>query len=115
AQFPDVPPLVLRVDTATRAVSADSLPVALPVACSCPEFTNVVVRLAPFQLTTDPLTNPLPFTVRVNAAPPAVADDGDSELIEGGAVFDASILQDQFHHVRPLRLAVNTVICTVAA
>jgi len=46
-------------------------------------LTNVVVRLLPFQLTTEPETNPVPLTVRVNAAPPAVALAGDSELIVG--------------------------------
>jgi len=43
----------------------------------------VVVRLVPFQFTTDPLMNPVPFTVRVKAAPPAVAADGDREVMEG--------------------------------
>jgi hypothetical protein len=36
----------------------------------------VVGRADPFHCTVDPLTNPDPFTVRVNAAPPAVAEFG---------------------------------------
>jgi hypothetical protein len=37
-------------------------------------------------LTVDPLTNPVPFTVRVKAAPPAVAVGGAREVIEGSVV-----------------------------
>ena len=42
-----------------------------------------MVRAAPFQLTTELLMNPAPFTVRVKAAAPAVAPVGANEVIEG--------------------------------
>lgn len=43
----------------------------------------MVTRADPFQFTTEPGTNPVPFTVRVNAAVAAVALAGDNELMEG--------------------------------
>lgn len=45
--------------------------------------TNVVVRLLPFHRTTDELMKFDPFTVSVNAAPPAVALVGEMELTVG--------------------------------
>ena len=47
------------------------------------EERTVVVRSNPFHLTLDPETKPVPVTVRVNAAPPAVADEGESEVMVG--------------------------------
>jgi hypothetical protein len=46
-------------------------------------LTNVVVRFAPFQRTTDAATKPLPFTVRVVAALPATALTGERLLTAG--------------------------------
>jgi hypothetical protein len=46
--------------------------------------TKVVVRSDPFQRTVEPLTKLVPFTVSVNAAPPAVADAGLRLVIVGG-------------------------------
>ena len=45
--------------------------------------TNVVVRSAPFQRTTEPDTNPVPFTVSVNAPLPAAAEDGERDVNAG--------------------------------
>src|SRR5262245_22362705 len=42
--------------------------------------TNVVVRSAPFQRTTELLANPAPLTVRVKADPPAGVLFGESEV-----------------------------------
>jgi hypothetical protein len=50
-------------------------------------LTKVVVSAVPFHLTDEPLTNPLPLTVKVNAAPPASALDGDSDEITGAGLF----------------------------
>jgi len=81
--LPEVPPPGAGLNTVTWAVPADAIsPAAIP-ACSCVPLTYVVVRLDPFQFTTDPLINPLPFTVRVKAAVPAVAETGDREVIDG--------------------------------
>jgi hypothetical protein len=46
-------------------------------------LTNVVVRFAPFHRTTELLMNPLPLTVSVKAAPPAVALEGEIEVMAG--------------------------------
>jgi len=43
----------------------------------------VVVRLAPFQRTIDPVMKLVPFTVRVNAGPPAVAEVGLKLVVVG--------------------------------
>ena len=40
----------------------------------------------PFQFTTEPLTKPVPFTVRVNAVPPAVAEVGFRPVIAGAGL-----------------------------
>ena len=48
---------------------------------------NVVVRLLPFQRTTEELTNFFPVAVSVNAAPPAVALLGERELSVGEGLF----------------------------
>jgi hypothetical protein len=52
-------------------------------------LTNLVVRLEPFHCTAEPETKLEPFTVRVNAAPPAVALEGDIELMDGTRLFEA--------------------------
>ena len=46
-------------------------------------FTNVVARLLPSNLTTEPLTKLLPLTVRVKAAPPIAALVGETLLTAG--------------------------------
>ena len=47
--------------------------------------TNVVDRAVPFQKTVVPAVNPPPFTVRLKAGPPAVADEGERPLSTRGA------------------------------
>ena len=47
------------------------------------EETNVVVRFVPFHLTTEPEMKLVPFTVRVKAGPPAVADEGLRLVVVG--------------------------------
>jgi hypothetical protein len=47
----------------------------------------VVLRAVLFHINTVPETNPLPVTVRMNAAPPAVTPPGDDpDMVGGGAV-----------------------------
>jgi hypothetical protein len=45
--------------------------------------TYVVVRPDPFQFTVEPETKPVPFTVSVNPAPPAVAEAGLGPVVVG--------------------------------
>src|SRR5947209_7775892 len=79
----DVPPPGVGEKTVRDAVPAVAMSPAVIAACNWVLLTNVVVRAAPFQRTTDPLTKFVPFTVRVKAAAPAVALPGVSEPIVG--------------------------------
>ena len=79
----DAPPPGVGFVTCIGAVPAVAMSVAGTEAVSCVELTNVVVRLLPFQLTTDPDTKLEPLTVRVKADPPAVALVGEIVLMAG--------------------------------
>jgi hypothetical protein len=72
----EVPPPGVGLNTVTLAVPAVAMSEALIEALSWAEETYVVVRFDPFQRTTEPETKFVPFTVRVNAVPPAVAEEG---------------------------------------
>jgi len=50
-------------------------------------LTNVVSRALPFQFTSDPDTNPVPFTVNVNPAPPGLTASGTSGWFMSGTGF----------------------------
>ena len=60
--------------------------VAVMAAVTCAPLTYVVARFDPFHCTSDPATKFDPFTVKVNAAPPAVALFGEMDVIEGTRV-----------------------------
>jgi hypothetical protein len=75
----------------------------------------VVVRLAPFQRTTEDDTKLLPLTVSVNAAPPAVALVGESELRVGEGFEAALIVNVCAPDVPPPGAGVNTVTDAVPA
>ena len=75
-----------ELETVTFALPGCAIRVADTAAFKRFPLTNVVARGLPFQSTTAPETNPLPFTARVKAAPPAVVMDGLRELIAGPAV-----------------------------
>jgi len=86
AALPDVPPPGAGLVTVTCPVPTVAMSAAVIAAVNCVALTYVVVRLDPFQFTTDPLMNPVPVTVSVNAPVPAVALVGDSMLIVGTAL-----------------------------
>jgi hypothetical protein len=79
----DVPPPGVGLTMVTWAVPALVMSAAEIAADNCVALMKVVVRAAPFQFTTDPFTKPVPVTVRLNAAVPAVALDGARPLIVG--------------------------------
>src|ERR1700730_3928141 len=53
----------LELNTGTAAVFSSATFAPVTAAWCCPALTKVVVRVAPFQFTTEKGTNPLPFTV----------------------------------------------------
>ena len=109
---PEVPPPGAGLYTVTCAVPTVAMSDAVIDAMICVALTTVVVRLAPFQFTTEPVIKPLPFTVSVKAAPPAVALAGDNELIVGNG-FDELIVKVAFPEVPPPGVGLNTVTCLV--
>jgi hypothetical protein len=79
----EVPPPGVGVKTLTAAEPALARSDVVMVARSWLALTNVVVRLPPFQRTTEPFTNPLPLTVSVSVALPAEALVGDRLVATG--------------------------------
>ena len=82
----DVPPPGAGLVTVTFAVPAVAISVAVTAAVNWVALTNVVVLAAPLNFTTDVDTKPVPFTVKVKAAPPAVALVGEREVSVGAGL-----------------------------
>ena len=85
-RLPDVPPPGAGLVTVTVAVPAVAISAAVMAAVSCVALTNVVVLAAPLNFTTDVDTKPVPLTVSVKAAPPAVALVGAREVAVGAGL-----------------------------
>ena len=81
--FPDVPPPGAGFVTATFTVPAVAISAAAIAAVTWVALTNVVVLAAPLNFTTAPETKPVPVTVSVKAAPPALALGGTIEISVG--------------------------------
>src|SRR5258708_2049878 len=84
----EVPPPGAGLNTVTCDVPAAAMSLAGIAAVSWVELTDVVIRFAPFQRTTEPFTKLLPFTVKVNAAPPAIAPPGFRLVVLGSGLPD---------------------------
>lgn len=89
AEFPDVPPPGAGLVTVTFGVPAAAMSAAVIDAVICVALTNVVAFAAPLKFTTEVETKFVPFTVSVNAAPPAVAVVGAIVVIAGTGLFTA--------------------------
>jgi hypothetical protein len=74
-----------------------------------------VLRDVPFQMTTELAMKPVPFTVRVKAAVPAVADDGDSEVMPGTGLAAPLMVKLELPEVPPPGVGFNTVTWAVPA
>ena len=85
-RLPDVPPAGAGFVTVTVAVPAVAMSAAVIAAVNFVVLTNVVVLAAPLNFTTDVDTKPVPFTVRVKAAPPAVALVGERDVSVGAGL-----------------------------
>src|SRR5262249_2140689 len=83
----DVPPPGGGVNTLTCTVPTAARSVDGIAAWSVPVSTTVVGRLAPFHITFENASNPLPVTVNVSAPVPATALDGDSAVSTGTGLF----------------------------
>src|ERR1700746_1252234 len=79
----EVPPLATGLATAMLAVPTLAMSAALMVAVSFVLELNVVVRGLPLNKTWAAGSNWVPFTVRVNAGPPATVALGTSEAMVG--------------------------------
>jgi hypothetical protein len=90
-RLPDVPPPGAGFVTVTLAVPAVAMSAAVIAAVSCVALANVVVLAAPLNFTTEVDTNPIPFTVKVKAAPPAVALVGESEVSVGAGLLMVNV------------------------
>ena len=97
-EIPEVPPPGAGLVTVTLNVPAVAMSAAVIAAVTCVALTNVVVFAAPLKFTTDADTNPVPFTVSVNAVPPLIALVGESDVIVGAGLFTAN---DEFPDVPP--------------
>jgi hypothetical protein len=80
------PPNPGGLNTTTDAVPTEAMSVAGTAAVNCVALTNVVTRFAPFHCTIAVFSKLLPFTVSVNAGPPAIAEFGESEASAGTGV-----------------------------
>ena len=85
------PPEFTGLNTTTDAVPTDAISVAGTAAVNCVALPNVVTRFAPFHCTIAVFRKLLPFTVNVNAGPPAIAEFGLSEARAGTAVVISNI------------------------
>jgi len=85
-RVPDVPPPGAAFVTVTFAVLAVAISAAVIATVNWVALTNVMVLAAPLNFTTDVDTKPVPFTVRVKAAPPAVALVGEIDVSVGAGL-----------------------------
>jgi hypothetical protein len=99
----EVPPPGVGLNTVTVAVPAVTISAAVIAAVNWVDDTYVVVRLAPFHCTTEPLTKLLPLTVSVKAAPPANADEGLKLVITGTGLVVVPVVADLYATIMPIR------------
>jgi hypothetical protein len=81
-------------------------------ALSSVPLVKVVGRSEPFQRTADPVTKPVPITVRVKAGPPAAVDAGSRRVIAGTG-FAATIENVTAFDVPPPGAGLTTVTLAV--
>jgi hypothetical protein len=103
----EAPPPGDGFTTVTALEPADAMSSAVMLAVNRVELTNEVVRDALPHCTVVPETKLLPFTVRVNALPPATAVAGLKDAIVGTGFAGALTVNDVAEEVFPL---LDTVI-----
>src|SRR5262245_54459415 len=108
----EVPPPGAGLNTVTLAVPAAVRSPAGIAAVSWVPPMNVVVRFAPFQRTTDPLTKFVPVTARVKAGEPT-ADEEGLRLVIVGVGLVATIVKETALEDPPPGAGLNTVTVAV--
>jgi len=88
---PEVPPPGVGFTTVTDAVPFVAMSAAVMAACRLVLETNVVVRGLPFHCTVEEEMKPVPVTVSVNAAPPARALLGFSDVAVGAGLLMVNV------------------------
>ena len=106
----DVPPPGAGLVTVTGTDPTVVTSVAGTVAVNCVALTKVVARAAPLNLTTEVLTNPVPFTISGKPAEPAKIMEGDSEVITGAGLFATVMVSVSAFDVPPPGAGLVTVI-----
>jgi hypothetical protein len=99
----DVPPPGGGLTTAMEAVLTELTSEANMEADNCDELIKVVTRVLPFQVTADPATKPVPFTVSVKLALP-----GATVVGSGGALINGTGLVCAAERVETTRSASDT-------
>jgi transcription initiation factor TFIIIB Brf1 subunit/transcription initiation factor TFIIB len=87
----EVPPPGTGVVTVTMALPAVAISAAVTAACKLVLETNVVVRALPFHWIVEEETKLDPVTVSVNAAPPAPAKLGFSDVAVGDGLLSVNV------------------------
>lgn len=108
----EAPPPGPGLNTVTRADPAEAMSAIVMVARSWLLPMKVVVRLEPFQRTTEPFRKFDPTTTRVKAASPAIALEGDIEESAGTGLL---MVKMTAFEVPPPGVGLNTVTCAVPA
>jgi hypothetical protein len=83
----DVPPPGAGFVTVTDGELAALISAAVIIAVSWVELTKVVVLALPLKFTTELEMKPVPFTVRINATPPAIPPVGVKDVRLGTGLF----------------------------
>jgi hypothetical protein len=90
----EAPPPGVGFVTMTAGVPTLAMSLACTTIVTCPELTKVTALLAPPNVAVAPFTKLDPFTVSVNAAPPAVAPEGtNGGVITGTGLFTAKLTE----------------------
>ena len=105
----DVPPPGAAVNTLTATVAALAMSGPAIAAVNWVAETKVVALSVPFQRTVEPFTKFVPFTVSVNAAPPATAEAGARLDVAGRGFGGCVIVNVCAFDVPPPGAGVKTV------
>ncbi|HAM95774.1 TPA: hypothetical protein DCP81_02410, partial [Candidatus Azambacteria bacterium] len=108
----DSPPPGVGLNTVIGKVPSEAMSEAGMAAVRVVEFTNVVVRSEPLNLTTEEDMNSVPETVMVNSESPTVFPVGSMLVVVGTGLFTVNVWASE---VPPPGVGLNTVIKKVPA